>query len=205
MKAILFSIFTILFSTSIFAQSGVIAQPEMNILYRGWNNKIIPMIPYNQELILELDGATADTATWTDGDGNTFNGYNVIVSSNARIVTIRLKGKLENGNIQNHGEFKYMVNQFPSAQIQGTSISKTFGMRAVVSLGPDSPFTGISFNVLGGSLTVGNNEYSFTGNIIPASLIKNAKPGQNVAIEISYKRAGSDSVQLASGLLKVVP
>ena len=62
MKVILISIFTVVSSMSLFAQSGAIALPEMSILYRGWNNKIVPIIPCNEELILELDGATADTA-----------------------------------------------------------------------------------------------------------------------------------------------
>lgn len=206
MKAILFSIFTIVLTTSLIAQSGAIALPEMNILYRGWNNKIVPMIPFNEELILELDGATADTATWTDAYGNNFKGYYVKVSSSANVVTIRVNGKSENGTIQNHGVFKYKVKAFPKAQLQGTSISKAYGFRAVVSMGPDSPFTGVSFNVIGGQIMVGNEmPEMFSGNIIPASLIENAKPGQNVAIEITYRRSGSTVNNVASCLLKVVP
>lgn len=204
MKAILFSIFTIVLTTSLIAQSGAIALPEMSILYRGWNNKIVPMIPFNEELILELDGATADTATWTDADGNTFKGYYVNVSSSAKFVTIRVNGKSENGTIQNHGVFKYRVKVFPKAQLQGTTISKTTGFKAVVSLGPDSPFTGVSFNIIGGSIIMGDNEYSFVGDRIPASYIENAKPGKYVAIDITYKRNGS-IIESASAVLKVVP
>jgi hypothetical protein len=203
MKAILFSIFTILFSSAVFTQSGAIALPEMNIFYRGWNNKIVPVIPCNQELILELDGATADTATWTDADGNTFKGYHVNVSSSAKFVTIRVNGKLENGTIQNHGVFKYKVKLFPNGQLQGTSISLTTGFKAVVSLGPDSPFTGVSFNVTSGKIFIGNDAYSFSGDIIPASLIENVKPGKYVAIEVAYTKNGIAAI--ASGVLKVVP
>ena len=73
-------------------------------------------------------------------------------------------------------------------------------------MGPDSPFTGVSFNVIGGQIMVGNEmPEMFSGNIIPASLIENAKPGQNVAIEITYRRSGSTVNNVASCLLKVVP
>lgn len=204
MKALSFSIYTILFSTSLFAQSGAIALPEMSILYKGWNNKIVPMIPCNEELILELDGASATAAEWTDSDGNTFKGYHVNVTSPSKYVTIRVKGKSENGTIQNHGSFRYRVKPFPTAQLQGTTISKTVGYKAIVSLGPDSPFTGVSFNVLGGSIVMGNDEYNFVGDRIPASLIENIQPGKRVAINVTYKRDGGNP-SIASGVLMVVP
>lgn len=204
MKVILISIFTVVSSMSLFAQSGAIALPEMSILYRGWNNKIVPIIPCNEELILELDGATADTATWSDADGNTYKGYNVNVLYSATTVTIQVKGKSENGTIQHHGVFKYKVKSFPSAQLQGTTISKTTGYKAVVSLGPDSPFTGVSFNVIGGEITVGNEPpVMFSGNIIPASLVDKAKPGQLVNIYLKY--VSGSMVRVTSGVLKVAP
>ena len=203
MKATLFSILSIVFSATLFAQSGAISLPEMSVLYKGWNNKIVPMIPYNEEVILELEGATADTATWTDADGNTFKGYYVHVSSSAKFVTIRVNGKSENGTMQNHGSFKYKVRPFPQAQLQGTTISKTTGYIAMVSLGPDSPFTGVNFTVLGGEVTIGNYGIPFSGNRVPASVLSEVKPGKFIAIDVTYKRNGTPCI--ASGVLKVVP
>jgi hypothetical protein len=49
------------------------------------------------------------------------------------------------------GTFKYKVKSFPKAQLAGTTISKTSGFIANVSLGADSPFTGVTFKVVGGN------------------------------------------------------
>ena len=66
MKVIL-ATFSILFLSSfIYAQNGVISQPEMTIMYRGYNNRIVPMLPNNEQIILELEGGSATATSWTD-------------------------------------------------------------------------------------------------------------------------------------------
>jgi len=115
-----------------------------------------------------------------------------------------LNGKDKDGKTKSFGKFKYKVKPFPKAQLQGTTISKTTGFKAVVSLGPDSPFTGVSFTVIGGSVIMGNDEIPFTGDRVPAAAIAKMKAGKRVAIDVTYKRTGG-SPEIASGVLKVVP
>lgn len=55
MKTIIFSFFSVIFTSGLYAQQGVIAQPEIAFMYRGYQNKIVPMIPSNEEIILEVE------------------------------------------------------------------------------------------------------------------------------------------------------
>ena len=110
----------------------------------------------------------------------------------------------KDGKSKSFGKFKYKVKPFPKAQLQGTTISKTTGFKAVVSLGADSPFTGVTFQVIGGSVILGNEEITFSGDRVPAAAIAKIKAGKRVAIDVTYKRTGG-SPEIASGVLKVTP
>lgn len=202
MKTIIFSFFSVIFTSGLYAQQGVIAQPEIAFMYRGYQNKIVPMIPSNEEIILEVDGGSAVKATWTDQE-NQINGY--YINPNAKLVTIRLSGKNNQGTIKDYGTFKYHVKAFPVAQLENTSISKTTGCALAVSLGADSPLTSISFSVSGGSITIENETFSFDGVRVPASLLKKAKVGSNIAIEVTYTRNGIEgSSKTVTSMIKVV-
>jgi hypothetical protein len=206
MKVIL-AAFSILFLSSfIYAQNGVISQPEMAIMYMGYNNKIVPMLPNNEQIILELEGGSAQAASWSDASGNSVKGY-YIKPSTSQYVTIHLKGKTEKGIINDRGTFIYKVKVFPAPMLEQTSISKSSGMSAVISLGADSPFTGVSYSIIGGTLTVdGKDPIEFTGHQIPGSLLNDAAIGSNVVVELSYKSTGQASgAYMISSALKVVP
>lgn len=183
---------------------GSISLPEMSVLYKGWNNKVVPVVAGAVSSSISVDGGTATKASWTDADGNKYDGYYVNVTGTAKFVNITLNGKDKDGKTKSFGKFKYKVKPFPKAQLQGTTISKTTGFKAVVSLGPDSPFTGVSFTVIGGSVIMGNDEIPFTGDRVPAAAIAKMKAGKRVAIDVTYKRTGG-SPEIASGVLKVVP
>jgi hypothetical protein len=206
MKVIL-ATFSILFLSSFFyAQNGVLSQPEMAIMYMGYNNKIVPMLPNNEQIILELEGGSATATTWTDALGSSFKGY-YIKPSTSQYVTIHLKGKTEKGIINDRGTFIYKVKAFPAPMLEQTSISKSSGMSAVISLGADSPFTGISYSIIGGTLTIdGKDPIKFNGHQIPSSLLNDAAIGSNVLVELSYKSTGQSSgTYMISSALKVVP
>jgi hypothetical protein len=183
---------------------GSISLPEMSVLYKGWNNKVVPVVAGAVSSSITVDGGSATKASWTDADGNKYDGYYVIVTGATKYVTIGLNGKDKDGKSKSFGKFKYKVKPFPKAQLQGTTISKTTGFKAVVSLGADSPFTGVSFTVIGGSVVMGNDEVPFSGDRIPAAAIAKIKAGKRVAVDVTYKRNGGP-VEVASGVLKVVP
>ncbi|MFM7006028.1 MAG: hypothetical protein ACKOWX_02115 [Flavobacteriales bacterium] len=183
---------------------GSISLPEMSVLYKGWNNKVVPVVAGAVSSSITVDGGSATKASWTDADGNRYEGYYVNVTGASKFVTISLNGKDKDGKSKSFGKFKYKVKPFPKAQLQGTTISKTTGFKAVVSLGADSPFTGVSFQVIGGSVIMGNDEITFSGDRVPAAAIAKIKAGKRVAIDVTYKRTGG-SPEIASGVLKVVP
>ena len=99
-----------------------------------------------------------------------------------------------------YGTFTYKVKPFPVAQISASTISKSTGMIANVSLGADSPFTGQTFNVTGGFI----DDVPFSGKVIPGSIVEKVDTGKVVTIEVFYTRNGVKSEISAQGTLRVV-
>lgn len=208
MKKIIFLILMPLYCSNAVSQIGNISLPEMQILYRGYDNKIIPNIPCGQQLELFVEGATFQKASWSDDQGQNQVGYTLRVNGSTRNVVVKVNGLDEKGNVLSSSSQIFIVKPFPAAHIQNDRISKTSGMRAIVGLGPDCPFTGISFEVIGGSITFGNQELTFIGSIIPSSLLEGTKPGQKVALTVSYN-SNSENIDIGQrvchSILEVVP
>lgn len=183
----------------IVAPQGSISLPEMSVLYTGWDNKIVPVVAGSVSSDINVIGGTKRKTSWTL-DGSKYDGYFVNVASGTKQVTIQLTGKDKDGKTKNMGTFKYKVKSFPKAQLAGTTISKTSGFIANVSLGADSPFTGVTFKVVGGNV----DDIPFNGTVVPASVISKVRIGKKVPIEVSYTRNGSGKVEIATGVLKVV-
>ncbi len=184
---------------------GSISLPEMSVLYKGWNNKVVPVVAGMVSSDITVNGGTKTKASWTDSDGNKYNGFYVNITGPSKFVTITLTGKDKDGKSKGFGTFKYKVKPFPSAQLQGSTISKTIGFKATVSLGPDSPFTGVGFTVIGGEVSIGNETIPFSGDRVPSSVVAKIKAGKKIAIDVTYKRTGTATPSIASGVLKVVP
>jgi hypothetical protein len=186
-----------------FAQSGSIALPELSVFYTNWDNKIIPSIPCGDSLEIKIEGGTATPFSW-QSDEKTLKGFKVNVLSGTRRVSIELFGIDQNKVKKSYGVFLYKVKPFPSAQIQGTSISRSSGTKVIVGLGADSPFTGVNFTVTGGEITVGDRVFVFSGDRIPGAFVKESKPGNRIALDVFYTRNGERQSPI-SGSLKVVP
>ena len=178
---------------------GVIALPEFSILYTNRDNKIVPIIKGADSLILEIEGATATPKIWLTGD-LLYNGYYVNVNPGARQVRINLKGLNQNLDTISYGEYKYKVKPFPTPQVYGTVISKGSGTKVIVGLGPDSPFTGVNFEITGGEVTVGDITTSFVGDRINPAVVANASPGSTVNIDVFYTRDGIRGVPISAKL-----
>jgi hypothetical protein len=183
----------------IVAPQGSISLPEMSILYTGWDNKIVPVVAGSVSSDINVIGGTKRKTSW-NLDGSKYDGYFVNVSPGAKKVTIQLTGKDKDGKTKNMGTFNYKVKPFPNAQVSGTTISKSTGFIANVGLGADSPFTGITFNVTGGTV----DDVPFTGKVIPGSLISKIRVGKKVGVEIFYTKNGVQVKVPAQALLKVV-
>ena len=159
---------------------GTLSLPEMCILYSGWNNKIVAAATGMERCEISVSGGTADTASWSDANGNYFKGYYVHVASGAKLVSITLTAIDKDSLRHRYGTFTYKVKPFPIAQISANTISKSTGMIANVSLGADSPFTGQTFRVTGGTI----DGVPFSGVVIPGSIVEKVDTGKVVTIEV---------------------
>ena len=178
---------------------GTISTPELSIMYIGWNNKIVAAATGMERCEISVEGGTADTASWSDANGD-YKGYYVHVSAGTKQVAITLTGIDKDSLRHAFGTYRYKVKPFPNAQVTGSTISKSTGFIANISLGADSPFTGIAFNVIGGTI----DDVPFSGKVIPGSSVDKITTGKRVAIEIFYTRNGVRSAIPALGILRVV-
>jgi len=178
--------------------NGSIALPELSIMYTGWQNKVVPVAAGVVSSSISVAGGSATPASWSDANGN-YKGYYVNVAQGTKQVSITLSGKDKDGKSRSFGTFRYKVKPFPNAQVSGSTISKSTGFIANVSLGADSPFTGLAFNVIGGTI----DDVPFSGKAIPGSAVSKVRVGKKVAIEIFYTRNGVRSQVPAQGILKV--
>ena len=171
----------------------------MSVLYSSnWNNKIVHVVSGSVSSNITVEGGRATKTSWTM-DGAKYDGYYVVVSQGVKKVYITLTGKDKDGKSKSFGRFMYKVKPFPNAIVSGTTISKSTGFIANVSLGADSPFTGLTFNVTGGTI----DDIPFNGKVVPGSLVKKIRVGKKVAIELFYTRNGVKSKVPAQGILKV--
>jgi hypothetical protein len=199
MKSIILSLLSILFSTGIYAQYVVIAQPEFNVLFMGYDNLIIPKIPTNEEIILDIDGATAVKASRPSEE----HGYYIRPNS-SKSVSIKLSGKDKKGTIKEYGTFNYIVKDFPLAELQTLEISKVAGVKLKVGMDASSPLTA-NFHITGGEIILENESINFIGDIISPSLIEKAKTGTNVSIKVNYIRVGNEQFpNTITSILEVV-
>jgi hypothetical protein len=197
--AICFSLFTnILFAQDSTLVKGI-ALPELSVLYTTWDNKIVPFVEGEDSLILEIEGATATPKTWT-ADGCEYHGYYVNVNPKAKQVCINLKGLNQNLDTISYGKYRYKVKPFPTPQVYGTVISKGSGTKVIVGLGPDSPFTGVNFEITGGEVTVGDITTPFSGDRIIPAVVANASPGNFVIIDVFYTRDGINGKPISAKL-----
>ncbi len=202
MKSIILSFFSILFSTGIYAQFGVIAQPEYAIMYLGYENFIVPMISSDETASVAVTGG-ACRATTRSVNNIQHKGYIVTPTSGGSFVTLTLTGKSKNGTVKNYGTFNYKVKPFPMPQLENYTISKSTGARLSIGLGADCPLDA-SFEILGGSISTGDEDIMFSGSIVPASALEKAKTDTNIAVSLNYKRTGSSNVSIIQGVVKVV-
>lgn len=200
MKTIILSFFSILFSTGIYAQFGVIAQPAYTIMYRGYDNKIVPMVSSDETASVSVTGGSIRPSTWTINDVQ-YKGY--LVNPTGTQVTITLTGKSKNGKVKNYGTFNYIVKPFPKPSLENNTISKSTGANLTVTLGADCPI-GFSSEVTGGRISIGDEQFQFSGNVVPPSLLEKAEIGKSIAIEVDYNRTGSEYTnQIISSIVVV--
>jgi hypothetical protein len=172
---------------------GSISLPEMAVLYRGYDNKVVPVVAGAVSSSISVAGGSSRSASWSE-DGMSYKGY-IVTPGAGNSVSITLTGKDKDGKSKSYGTFKYKVKSFPKPEILDPTIKKSSGARVTLIL-KDSPLKA-NFNVLGGEITIGNETpVPFSGGVIPASAVAKAKAGAKVAAVIRYNGTGGPNTML---------
>jgi hypothetical protein len=172
---------------------GSISLPEMAVLYRGYDNKVVPVVAGAVSSSISVAGGSSRAASWSE-DGMSYKGY-IVTPGAGNSVSITLTGKDKDGKSKSYGTFKYKVKSFPKPEILDPTIKKSSGARVTLIL-KDSPLKA-NFSVLGGEITIGNETpVPFSGGVIPASAVAKAKAGAKVAAVIRYNGTGGPNTML---------
>ena len=185
---------------------GVVALPEMRVLYRGYDN------------IVEgtASGFPADRVTLS-GSGCSISKkgqqYVAKVGAGVREATISVNGRKEDGGSVNLGSFKFKVKALPTPNLYlgGISNGQNPGLSSVKAQGRVScryddsvPLTNVKFSIISGTVTVDgvmrkgkiNSGGSLDGN---AKKILAQSKGKQVTILVNYR--GPDGVSKRTALV----
>lgn len=185
---------------------GVVALPEMRVLYRGYDN------------IVEgtASGFPPDRVTLS-GSGCSISRrgaqYVATVGAGTREASISVNGQKEGGGSVNLGTFKFKVKGLPTPDVYlgGISNGQSPGLSAVrsstrVSCRYDEsvPLTNVSFSITGGDVSVDGilkkGKVGSGGTLdAAASQILAQSAGKQVTIMVNYK--GPDNVSKRSALV----
>lgn len=194
------------FSYTVGQPMGVVALPEMRVLYRGYDN------------IVEgtASGFPADRVTLS-GSGCSIskkgNQYVAKVGAGVREATISVNGRKEDGGSVNLGSFKFKVKALPTPNLYlgGISQGQTPGLSSVKAQGRVScryddsvPLTNVKFSISSGTVTVDGimrkGKITSGGNLdANAKKILAQSRGKQVTIMVNYR--GPDGVSKRTALV----
>jgi hypothetical protein len=182
------------------APMGIVAQPDMRILYQGYDNVVEGTASGFPAEMVSLSGSGCSLSA--KGNGK----YIAKVSRGTRKASISVSGSKEDGSSVSLGSFEFEVRPMPNATAyfgktstgQSASYAAAKNTPSVrVAYDPSVPLKGVSFSIRGGSVTVSgvpgkgkvNAGGSFDGKA--KSLLKQSK-GKTVTVLVNYK--GPDGV-----------
>lgn len=188
-------LFTLIFSFNfIKAQvSVVVQQPEVRVLYRDFNNLIIPSAEGAEDNRISAVGAIITPTTYNGKKG-------FFVKPQTKTVSLIHEAKI-NGNWQRFDTVLYKVKKFPSPLILNESISKTTGAILNCGYSNDVPIIH-NFEILGLTLNIGEG-VAIDGNVIHPELMKKIKPGKMIGGTASVKNITTGSENQISFSLKI--
>ena len=171
---------------------GTVSLPDMNVVYRGYSNRIVGVASGYEETILSGTGITLrKTGNEYIGDPGTGKTCSIVVSG---------RNKAANKTVQ-LGKFDFKVSNLPSPGIflgnlaNGASASKSAiaSMTNIITKYPPEIALNVSFQTLKWDLSVSGAPRSFSGNgssLSPeaTALLKQAKPGAKVSLIVTYKK-----------------
>lgn len=193
------------FSYTVGAPMGVVAQPEMRVLYQGYANVVEGTASGFPSDMVSLSGSGCSLSA--SGNGR----YVAKVSRGTRNASISVSGKKADGSSVSLGKFDFVVRPMPAATVYfgktttgGTApyavARNASGIR--VAYDPSIPLTNVKFSISGGTVMVaglpGKGSVTSGGKFDSKAkgLLRQAR-GKTVSIQVKYK--GPD------GIGKIVP
>jgi gliding motility-associated protein GldM len=173
---------------------GTVSLPEMNVLYRGYKNRIQGVASGYDQTVLSGNNVTL-TKSGEEYIGSPGQGREAS-------ITVSGKNSVTNKTVS-LGSFTFRVSNLPGPQVflgtiaSGSSVSKSAVAnmnRLFAKYPPEIPLKA-EFDVASWELTVSGAPRSIAGNgaVLSAdaiSLLKQAKPGSKVSISAKYKGMG---------------
>lgn len=187
---------------------GVVALPEMRVLYRGYNNKVEGTASGFPSDKVSLSGSGCKLSK----SGKL---WNATVGSGIREATISVIGKKDDGGSVNLGSFKFKVKKLPAPTVYfgGITNGQTPGVsnvKANLASGikcrydESVPLTGVNFKVVSGTVSVDGlmkkGKIGGGGRLDgkAASILKQSR-GKQVTMVVNYR--GPDGVSQRGALV----
>jgi hypothetical protein len=172
----------------------VIQQPELNILYRGYDNLLIPEAEGAEENKISADGAIV---TPTKFKGR--NGF-LVRPQGTKVVSILHEAKI-NGEWKKFDTTFYKVKPFPTPCIMNQYVSKSSGANIRAGYPEGTPIEN-NFEVVSMNLYL-NGEIAIGGSVIPPELVKNIEPGKNIGGTATIRNITTGGETQVSFTLKI--
>lgn len=186
---------------------GVVALPQMRVLYRGYDNIVEGTASGFPADRVTLSGSGCSISSAGGGQ------YVAKVGAGTRKATISVNGRKEDGGSVNLGSFDFEVKSLPtpSLYLGGISVGQNPGLSSVRAQGRVScrydesiPLTGVKFSIANGTVAVsgikGEGKINSGGGLdSKAKQILAQSSGKQVTIMVSYK--GPDSVSKRTSLV----
>ena len=178
-------------------KGGALEMPEYQVLYRGYDNKIVPSASGVVTYDISVSGC-GKIPTTVNGK----KGYILKPGSGVKSISVSLTGKDLKGKSVPFGSWTYAVKPFPKPEIKTTIVSKSSGAKVTVGLPADSPLKSPAFQVMGVEvLGVDNGQCS--GANIPGNLVSKLKAGKSIGINVTVKNPLTGSTDIIAAALKV--
>lgn len=188
------------FSYTVGQPMGVVAQPELRVLYWGYDNKVEGTASGYDPSSVTLSGSGCSLSS--KGNGT----YIAKVERGTRTAKISVSAKKDGGGSVSLGSFDFVCKPMPPAEIKfagvksGESIQYTAARgtnKVTVGIDPSSPLQAVSYTVTGGSVFVGGipgeGKIGAGGTLdSKATGLINQSKGKTIIFEVSYK--GPDGV-----------